>query len=372
MSFMADQIFDSGLAFVTSHANRLHMCSDEPATYAEAVSLSLGHKDSPTVSSPSPFNSGRKVTISAFTDGVFTAAGRVTHWALVDSVNSVLLGTNTLAVPKNCNDDGFFTSPAFLIAIRGENDVALSISGGPVTLATKDQAYAGFVVSGRGGTPPYAYSVFSGSLPDGLALNASTGAVSGTPTTAGSFDDIVIRVTDDDGSVANLGAFNIEVLAWVATASLTFEADSLGGQTVRIRIASAQIGTGGTQVRVTLMASTSHGGADIVGAFVGIAGTAAAYATTPTRLTFNGGSSGVSLGQGSSIVTDNVAFSTAPGDDIIIGLSFDSSSAARGTGSQLGWDTYIKAAFDDAGNISGSGYFGAAWGVICITKIEGF
>ena len=38
------------------------------------------------------------------------------------------------------------------------------------------------------GTAPYAYSVSAGSLPTGLSLNTSTGAVTGTPTTAGAYN----------------------------------------------------------------------------------------------------------------------------------------------------------------------------------------
>ena len=47
-------------------------------------------------------------------------------------------------------------------------------------------AYSSSLVA-TGGTPPYTYSISAGSLPSGLTLNPSTGAITGTPTAAGSF-----------------------------------------------------------------------------------------------------------------------------------------------------------------------------------------
>jgi hypothetical protein len=59
-------------------------------------------------------------------------------------------------------------------------------------------AYSSFLVA-TGGTPPYTYSISAGSLPPGLTLNPSTGAITGTPTTAGTFSD-TSKVVDSSGS----------------------------------------------------------------------------------------------------------------------------------------------------------------------------
>lgn len=42
-------------------------------------------------------------------------------------------------------------------------------------------------VNATGGTPPHTFSISSGALPTGLVLNATTGAITGTPTAVGTF-----------------------------------------------------------------------------------------------------------------------------------------------------------------------------------------
>ena len=52
-------------------------------------------------------------------------------------------------------------------------------------------------VTASGGTGPYTFAVSAGALPTGLALNANSGAITGTPTVAGPFN-FTIQATDND------------------------------------------------------------------------------------------------------------------------------------------------------------------------------
>lgn len=59
-----------------------------------------------------------------------------------------------------------------------------------------------FQMSAYGGTSPYTWSIWSGSLPTGLSLSSS-GLISGTPTTA-EYTLVYIRVTDSSNPACTL------------------------------------------------------------------------------------------------------------------------------------------------------------------------
>jgi hypothetical protein len=66
-------------------------------------------------------------------------------------------------------------------------------------------------VSASGGTAPYTFSVSSGALPNGLLLDAATGAISGSPASAGTFS-FTITAADANGCSGS-HAYTISIAA---------------------------------------------------------------------------------------------------------------------------------------------------------------
>jgi len=119
MAFINDRVFDNGLTILDTEANRLDICSTEPATYAAATSTnSLGNKTGLSVGAPADRSpTGRKVTVAAITDGGVTGTGTATHWAVTDTANSRLLATGALAASQAVTNGNTFTLAAFDIGI---------------------------------------------------------------------------------------------------------------------------------------------------------------------------------------------------------------------------------------------------------------
>ena len=102
MATLADRVMDNGLSVLDTEANAVHLTSQEASTYTEATSTySLGSATGISISAPSDrAGGGRKVTLAAITNGVFNANGTATHYAIVDTVNSRLLATDTLTASQ--------------------------------------------------------------------------------------------------------------------------------------------------------------------------------------------------------------------------------------------------------------------------------
>ena len=105
--------------------------------------------------------------------------------------------------------DGVATDYTFTVQARDANGLVarkkevIRIYPAPTVTITAPNgtvgvAYTGSVV-GSAGSSPYAYAITIGALPTGLSIHATTGAISGTPTVAGSYT-YSVRVTGDKGA----------------------------------------------------------------------------------------------------------------------------------------------------------------------------
>lgn len=84
-------ILDAPLDAIANAADLIVICSAEPASYAQALALSLGSAV-PSFTGPlSDGGSGRKLTVDAVSGADVTADGDPTHVALLDTITERLL-----------------------------------------------------------------------------------------------------------------------------------------------------------------------------------------------------------------------------------------------------------------------------------------
>lgn len=133
-------------------------------------------------------------------------------------------GTPTKAGPIDITE----TLPGSLNGRRTSKNVATSRTAALAIAGTPGSAMVGTpfnftpVVSGASGSRTFS---LIGSLPAGLSFSTSTGAITGTPTTAGTTSGLSISVTDSTGTVT-LSGLSIVVAAAPALQTLTLSSSS--------------------------------------------------------------------------------------------------------------------------------------------------
>ncbi|HEY4356473.1 MAG TPA: putative Ig domain-containing protein [Acidobacteriaceae bacterium] len=130
-------------------------------------------------------------------------------------------GAGTFAFTVTAMDAKGQRSPAASLSVSMVQGVAITTTSLPDgKVAT---AYTA-TIAATSGTTPYTFTITSGGLPPGLTIAPSTGAITGTPTTAG-LSNFVVTVTDKNGGTANKAlSINVAALTPITLSPLTLPA----------------------------------------------------------------------------------------------------------------------------------------------------
>lgn len=193
--------------------------------------------------------------VAGWNDGILPSKGL----SFTQGTSTTGSSTSTLSgTPNDYGDLTFTLTPynadfvngtayTYTIAIA---DVALSWSDQilATSTVTQNQSYTDGVSVAAG--PTTTYSVQSGSLPTGVTLNSSTGVISGTPTTPGSYS-FVIRATNGTGETLDTSTLSITVeaaggfakvwngTAWVEGTAYAWNGAAWVEGTIKVRGASS-------------------------------------------------------------------------------------------------------------------------------------
>ncbi len=191
----------------TAAANRAPTISGTPA---KSVTVGQAYSFTPTASDPD----GNKLTFSI---------SNKPAWATFSSTTGRLSGTPTAAATSSSItikvSDGSLsaTLASFAITATAVVNRPPVIGGKPVTTAGTGQPYSFRPTASDADGDPLTFTVTN--KPAWASFDTANGTLYGTPTTSGSFANIVIRVSDGKAS-ASLPAFAIAVTA-NATRSVT-------------------------------------------------------------------------------------------------------------------------------------------------------
>ena len=186
-------------------------------------------------------------------------------------------------------------------------------------------------LAATGGTSPLSWAISSGSLPTGLTIVAGTGAITGTPTAAGT-SSFTARVTD------NVGATATQALSIVVNAAPSITTSSLPNGNVGASYNQTLVSTGGTSPITWAISSGSlPSGLTLVASTGAITGTPTASGTSnfTARVTDNVGATATKAL--SIVVTSTLAITTSSLPATTVGASYNQTLAATGGVTPYTW-----------------------------------
>ena len=255
----------TGTPTVVSSATSITIqASNSGGSDSTTISITV-QDDAPNIAySGSPFTFTKDNTISTITPS--NTGGASTSWSItsgslpaglsLSSTTGAISGTptavySTASITIQASNSGGSDSATLSITV---NDEAPNIAyGGPYTF-TKNTAISTITPSNTGGTAT-SWSITSGSLPSGLSISSSTGAITGTPTVVYSTASITIQASNSGGSDSTTISVTVEDEApniayggpytfTKNTAISTITPTNTGGATTSWSITSGSLPTG--------------------------------------------------------------------------------------------------------------------------------
>jgi hypothetical protein len=220
------------------------------------------------------------------------ASGSALPAGLTLSPTGVISGTPTVAGAFS-----FTVQATDNSSISGQQTYSGSVASANLVLApaastlppgTLNTAYAGQTFTASAGTAPYTYAA-TGTLPPGLTLNATTGVLGGTPTTAGSFTFSVTATDSSTGTGAPFTSASTSYTLVVNSTNADLSALALSNGTLAPGFGAGTLAYAATVPNDSSTVTVTATAAD-AGATVRVNGAAA---TTPVAL--NVGSNTVSI-----------------------------------------------------------------------------
>ncbi len=161
---------------------------------------------------------------------VFTVSAGALPAGLTLSTGGALSGTATaggsfnftvLAADSSGAPGPFTGSHAYTLTV---NPPTITLPASLLGDATLGSLYSAAITAATGGTAPYGYAVTVSTLPGGLNLNASSGAITGTPSASGTFN-FSIAATDSSTGTGPYSATRAYSIVVLATQTISFGAN---------------------------------------------------------------------------------------------------------------------------------------------------
>ena len=216
--------------------------------------------------------------------------------------------------------------PLSITIIAGVTITTASLPNGEVGVAYSQTLQA------ANGTPPYTWTLSSGSLPGGLTLNLSTGAITGNPTTVGTAS-FSVSVKDNAGDTAGPQSLSITV---VAGPSIT--TTSLPGGEVGVAYSTTLAETGGTAPYTwTVSGGTLPGGLSLNSSSGVISGTPTTVGTPSFSVTVKDSDGITSPAANLSIAISGVTITTSSLPNGTVSAAYSTTLNASGGTAPYTW-----------------------------------